>query len=92
MQKQNDQDFMTEAGQSSPSPLAGISQSEGAALESWNRLNKMKWTEQRKMNSGKKENEWNVGKKGKWKMEDWKKKTECWKLQGNVLLAVKLLQ
>lgn len=27
------QNLMTEAGQSSPSPLAGISQSEGAALE-----------------------------------------------------------
>lgn len=54
---------MTKAGQSSPSPLAGISQSEGAALETWNRLNKMKWT--------KENNE--SGKKEKWKMKDGKK-------------------
>lgn len=56
------QDLMTEAGKSSPSPLAAISQSEGAALETWNRLNKMKWTKQRKINLEKNENEWDVGK------------------------------
>lgn len=77
---------MTKAGQSSPSPLAGISQSEGAALETWNRLNEMKWTKQRKMNLEKKENEWDMGKKKKekWKLEkelraeNYKEKY-CWK-------------
>lgn len=73
------QNLMKEAGQSSPSPLTGISQSEGAALETWNRLNKMKWKKQmdwRKKKCGKCEM-W--GEKGKWKMQ--RKHNECWELQ-----------
>lgn len=82
--KATQQDLMTGAGQSSPSPLAGISQSEDAALETWNRLNKMKWIKESEMNLEKKKinDVWE-----KWKMEDGKK-TECWELQVNILLAI----
>lgn len=64
---------MAKAGQLSPSPLAGISQSEGAALETWNRLNKMKWTKQRKINlKNKKKIHGDVGEKenGRWRNEE----------------------
>lgn len=50
--------------QSANRHLAGISQSEDAALETWNRLNKMKWTKKSKINMEKK-NKWDMG-----KMED----------------------
>lgn len=64
MQKHHSKINMTGTSQSSPFLLARISQSEDAALETWNRLNKMKWTNMRK-----KENKWQSGKNEKWKME-----------------------
>lgn len=67
--KATQKDLMTKASQSSPSPLTEISQSEGAALEIWNRLNKMKWTKHRKKSFEEKISEIWEGKKGKWKME-----------------------
>lgn len=65
--------------------LAGISQSEDAALETWNRLNEMKWTKKSKNDYGKKKiNEiWE-----KWKME----RTERWELQVKTQMAIKWLQ
>lgn len=53
--------IMTRAGQSSPFSLPHIGQSEDAALEIWNALNKMKWTNM----TAKNVNKWQS--RGKWK-------------------------
>lgn len=88
--------YMTGEGQSSPSSLAGINQSEDAALETWNRLNKMKWTKERNMDlEGRKKRKmnemWRGEKGGKWRMEDGKEtqSAENYKLN---CLAIKWFQ